>query len=144
MILTGLLPPIAVGFGLWVWAQHMYTVGLSVTVIRGLIVVAFVDVLRGSLPLEQAKKFKLTCCPRSARSDDGAASLGRGAPAQMEAAAAPTMGRAFGDPMRRLPQAPELAAERRAARRRYRQRRRARSAAVHSCADADSGAALRG
>jgi len=29
MILTGLLPPIAVGFGLWVWAQHMYTVGLS-------------------------------------------------------------------------------------------------------------------
>jgi uncharacterized membrane protein YhfC len=45
MILTGLLPLIAVGFGSWVWAQHMFTVGLSVTVIRGLIVVAFVDVL---------------------------------------------------------------------------------------------------
>jgi uncharacterized membrane protein YhfC len=45
MILAGLLPIIAVGFGLSVWAQHMYTVGLSVMVIRGLIVVAFVDVL---------------------------------------------------------------------------------------------------
>lgn len=45
MLLTGLLPLVAVGFGLWVWAQHMYTVGLSVTVICGLIVVAFADVL---------------------------------------------------------------------------------------------------
>ncbi|MCL2429560.1 MAG: hypothetical protein FWD12_10035 [Alphaproteobacteria bacterium] len=44
MILVGLLPLIAAGFGLWVWA-HMHTVGLSVTVIRGLIVVAFADVL---------------------------------------------------------------------------------------------------
>ena len=41
-ILTGL---IAAGFGLWVWARHMHTVGLSVTVIRGPIVVAFADVL---------------------------------------------------------------------------------------------------
>ena len=45
MVLIGLLPLIAVGFGLWVWAQHMNTVGLSVTVIPGLIVVAFADVL---------------------------------------------------------------------------------------------------
>jgi uncharacterized membrane protein YhfC len=45
MLLAGLLPLIVVGFGLWVWAQHTYTVGLSVTIIRGLIVVAFADVL---------------------------------------------------------------------------------------------------
>jgi hypothetical protein len=45
MILTGLLPLIAVAFGLWVRAQHMYTIGLSVTVMRGLIVVALGDVL---------------------------------------------------------------------------------------------------
>ena len=48
MLLTGLLPLIAiVGFGLWVWAQHMYTLGLSVTVNGGLILVstAFADVL---------------------------------------------------------------------------------------------------
>jgi hypothetical protein len=45
MVLTGLPPLIAVAFGLWVWVQHMFTVGLSVTVICGLIAVAFVDVL---------------------------------------------------------------------------------------------------
>jgi hypothetical protein len=44
MLLIGLLPLIA-GFGLWVWAQQMYTVGISVTVERGLIVVSFVDIL---------------------------------------------------------------------------------------------------
>ena len=45
MLLTGLLPLIAVGFGLWVWAQHLYMLGLSVTAKGGLIVVAFADVL---------------------------------------------------------------------------------------------------
>ena len=30
LLLAGLLPLIGVvGFGLWLWAQHMYTVGLS-------------------------------------------------------------------------------------------------------------------
>ncbi len=44
VLLTGLLPLIANGFGL-VWAQHMYTLGLSVK--GGLILVstAFADVL---------------------------------------------------------------------------------------------------
>lgn len=45
MVLTGLLPLMVVGVGLWVWAQHTYTVGLSATIIRGLTVVAFADVL---------------------------------------------------------------------------------------------------
>jgi hypothetical protein len=46
MLITGLLPVVAiVCFGLWVWTQHMNTLGLSVTVIRDLIVVAFADVL---------------------------------------------------------------------------------------------------
>jgi hypothetical protein len=40
-LLSGLLPLIAiVGFGLWVWAQHMYTLGLSVTVKGGLLLVS--------------------------------------------------------------------------------------------------------
>jgi heme/copper-type cytochrome/quinol oxidase subunit 1 len=50
MLLTGLLPLIAiVSFGLWVWAQHMYTLGLSVTVKGGLILVlmAFVSLICG-------------------------------------------------------------------------------------------------
>jgi len=46
MLLTGLLPPIAiVGFGFWVWAQHGYTLLLSVTAIGVLVSMAFADVL---------------------------------------------------------------------------------------------------
>ena len=45
MLLAGLLLPVAAGLGLWVWTQHMYTVGLSVTIVRGLIVAAFADTL---------------------------------------------------------------------------------------------------
>jgi predicted transporter len=41
MLLVGLLPLIAiVGIGSWFWAQHMYTLGLSVTVKGGLILVS--------------------------------------------------------------------------------------------------------
>ena len=46
MLLTALLPLVVIaGFGLWVWAQHMYTLGLSFK--NGLILVAtaFADVL---------------------------------------------------------------------------------------------------
>src|SRR5262249_4827076 len=55
----------------------------------------------------------------------------------------------FADPHQQLPQAPDVAARRRAGRRRWRARRRARNAtsASHcptSCGDADSGARLRG
>ena len=46
MLLIGLLPLIAiVGFGLWVWAQHGYTLGLSVTAKAVLVSMAFADVL---------------------------------------------------------------------------------------------------
>ena len=46
MLLTGLLPLIAiVGFGLWVWAQHGFTLLLSVTAIGVLVSMAFADVL---------------------------------------------------------------------------------------------------
>ena len=45
MLLTGLLPLIAiVGSGLWVWAQDMYIL-LSVTAIGVLVSMAFADVL---------------------------------------------------------------------------------------------------
>jgi membrane protein YdbS with pleckstrin-like domain len=41
MLLVGMLSLIAiVGFGLWLWAQHMYTLGLSVKVKGGLILVS--------------------------------------------------------------------------------------------------------
>ena len=72
----------------WAAATHrgrFWLVGLGTTYVRGfiighivsgLIVVAFADVLLISLeqPIGQAKNFKLTRCPRSARSDEGAAS----------------------------------------------------------------------
>ena len=54
-------------------------------------------------------------------------------------------GGTFADPTQRLPQAPDVAARRRAARRRWRERQRACNASVHptdptSCGDADGGA----
>jgi hypothetical protein len=62
------------------------------------------------------------------RRADGAAPLGRGVSPALEAAAAPWEG-PFADPNERLPQAPEVAAQRRAARQRWRERQRACKAA---------------
>jgi hypothetical protein len=45
MLLTGLLPLIAFGFVLWVWAQHMYTLGISFKAELILASIAFADVL---------------------------------------------------------------------------------------------------
>jgi type IV secretory pathway TrbD component len=46
MLVSGLLPLIAiVGFGLWVWAQHGFTLLLSITAEGVLVSMAFADVL---------------------------------------------------------------------------------------------------
>ena len=46
MLVSGLLPLIAVvGFGLWAWAQHGFTLLLSVTAEGVLVSMAFADVL---------------------------------------------------------------------------------------------------
>ena len=64
------------------------------------------------------------------RGTNGAAPLRRGLPAALEAAAAATVGRTVRGPENeRLPQAPDVATRRRAARRRSRERQRVRHAA---------------
>jgi len=59
----------------------------------------------------------------------GAAPLGGGLPSSMRAAAVRTLGRTA-DPNERLPQAPNVAAQRRTTTQRWRERQRARDAAA--------------
>jgi hypothetical protein len=68
MLLTGLLPLVAiVGFGLWVWTQHMYTLGLSVKGGLILVSVAFADVLliSGGPTYSAGQKIQTDALPQS-------------------------------------------------------------------------------